>query len=224
MPDYIGRTSAVAPGYRYDKPERPVRPDAWPAVRPVDDHSRWTPRRGLLLRQAGRKRDDLSQPQPQVARRGQRGRGVGPPLYGKEIPIFERFRIGGDRSVRAFEYGSIYPLDGNDQAYFNEQGALLGGDKYLVLNLEAVYYVAGPLKVVFFFDAGNAWLEGQSVNPLKMRMSTGAELRMFLPIFQAPLRFIYGINLDPKVIKGQSGVPLIVEKRSDFQFSIGTTF
>lgn len=146
------------------------------------------------------------------------------PYDGREVPIFERFRIGGDRSVRAFEYGSIYPLNDNDQAYFNEQGALLGGDKYLVLNLEAVYYVAGPLKLVLFFDAGNAWLESQSFNPLEMRTSVGAELRMFLPIFQAPLRFIYGIKLDPKVIRGQTGIPLIVEKGNDFQFSIGTTF
>ena len=138
------------------------------------------------------------------------------PYNGQEIPIFERFRIGGDRSVRGFGYGSIYPLDENDKAYFNEQGALLGGDKYLVINLEAVYYVAGPLKFVLFFDAGNAWLEGQSFNPLKMRMATGAELRMFLPIFQAPLRFIYGVNLDPKIIKGHSGNPIVYEKRSDF--------
>ena len=49
---------------------------------------------------------------------------------------------------------------------------------------------------------------------------------MFLPIFQAPLRFIYGINLSPKVIKGADGLPLTgaQEKSSDFQFSIGTTF
>jgi outer membrane protein insertion porin family len=146
------------------------------------------------------------------------------PYNGQEIPIFERFRIGGDRSVRGFSYGSIYPLDENDQAFFTEQGALLGGDRYMVLNLEAVYYVAGPLKLVLFFDAGNAWLEGQSFNPFKMRASAGAELRMFLPIFQAPLRFIYGINLDPKVIKGVNGNPLLYEKSSDFQFSIGTTF
>jgi len=148
------------------------------------------------------------------------------PYDGKDIPIFERFRIGGDRSVRGFSFGSIYPLDDNDQAFFSEQGALLGGDKYLVLNVEAVYYMAGPLKFVVFFDAGNAWLEGQSFNPLKMRASVGAEIRMFLPIFQAPLRFIYGVNLNPKVIKGSDGEPLLggEEKRSDFQFSIGTTF
>jgi outer membrane protein assembly factor BamA len=40
------------------------------------------------------------------------------------------------------------------------------------------------------------------------------ELRVFLPIFQAPIRFIYGYNLDPWP----------EEDESDFQFSIGTTF
>ena len=46
------------------------------------------------------------------------------------------------------------------------------------------------------------------------RRTTGAEMRVFLPMFQAPIRFIYGINLDP----------YLDEKDSDFQFSIGTTF
>lgn len=222
--DYIGRTSAVAPGYRYDSRNDPFDPTRgrrfgltmtvaggplggdFSYVKPVGN--------ATIYRTLTRKSHVAINVEGGMVR----------PYDGQEIPIFERFRIGGDRSVRAFEYGSIYPLNDNDQAYFNEQGALLGGDKYLVLNLEAVYYVAGPLKFVVFFDAGNAWLEGQSVNPLKMRMSAGAEFRMFLPIFQAPLRFIYGVNLDPKVIKGQGGVPLVVEKRSDFQFSIGTTF
>ncbi len=222
--DYVGRTSAVAPGYRYDSRNDPFDPTRGR-------------RFGLSLMVAGGPLGgDFSYVKPvgnatiyyNVNRKSHLAvnveGGLVRPYDGKTIPIFERFRIGGDRSVRAFQYGSIYPLDDNDQAFFNDQGALLGGDKYLVVNLEAVYYVAGPLKLVLFFDAGNAWLEGQSLNPLKMRASAGAELRMFLPIFQAPLRFIYGINLDPKVIKGQNGTPLLQEKSSDFQFSIGTTF
>ncbi len=222
--DYVGRTSAIAPGYRYDSRNDPFDPTRgrrfalnvtiaggplggdFSFVKPVGN--------GTIYYNLNRK--------SHVAVNVEGGYVV--PYNGQDIPIFERFRIGGDRSVRGFAYGSIYPLDSNDQAYFNEQGALLGGDKYLVLNLEAVYYLVGPLKFVAFFDAGNAWIEGQSFNPLKMRMAAGAELRMFLPIFQAPLRFIYGINLDPKIIKGPNANPILYEKRSDFQFSIGTTF
>jgi outer membrane protein insertion porin family len=224
--DYIGKTSAIAPSYRYDSRNDPFDPTRgkrfnlsttfaggplggdFSFIKPIGNATVYfnTSRKShLALNLEG---------------------GYVHPYNGKDIPIFERFRIGGDRSVRGFKYGSIYPLDDNDQAFFTEAGALLGGDKYLVFNMEAVYYIAGPLKFVLFFDAGNAWLEGQTFNPIKMRASTGAELRMFLPIFQAPLRFIYGINLSPKVIKGADGLPLTggEESSSEFQFSIGTTF
>jgi outer membrane protein insertion porin family len=142
------------------------------------------------------------------------------------IPIFERYRIGGDRSVRGFKYGAIFPLDEDNKAFFDQNGALLGGDRFLVFNLEYVYQLAGPLKLAAFFDAGNTWIEGQTMNPFKMRTSAGLEMRIFLPIFQAPLRFIYGINLQPKVILDRTGQPLAngEESKTDFQFSIGTTF
>src|SRR5207244_7016376 len=74
------------------------------------------------------------------------------PYAGKEIPIFERFRIGGDRSIRGFQFGAIFPIDSGNHGYFNDQGALLGGDKFAVFNLEYVYALAGPLKLAAFFD------------------------------------------------------------------------
>jgi len=84
--------------------------------------------------------------------------------------------------------------------------------------------VAGPLKLALFFDAGNAWLEGQSPTLGSLRTSTGVEMRVLLPIFQAPLRFIYGINLKPKDLKDSAGNVIQTESKTDFQFSIGTTF
>ncbi len=142
------------------------------------------------------------------------------------IPIFERFRIGGDRSVRGFNVGGIFPLTKDNRAFFDANGALLGGNRFVVFNFEYVYQLAGPLKLVAFFDTGNTWIEGQSIDLLHMRRSTGLELRIILPIFQAPLRFIYGINLDPKLLLDQTGAPLPngQESRTNFQFSIGTTF
>jgi outer membrane protein assembly factor BamA len=74
--------------------------------------------------------------------------------------------------------------------------------------------VGGPIKLIFFTDSGNAWFETQGWDLSLYRYSFGAELRIFLPIFQAPLRFIYGVNPQP----------FPDEKGTDFQFSIGTTF
>ena len=52
------------------------------------------------------------------------------------------------------------------------------------------------------------------------------ELRVFLPIFQAPLRFIYAINPNPIQPIDQYGfaLPSLEEKKSGFTFSIGRTF
>ena len=47
-----------------------------------------------------------------------------------------------------------------------------------------------------------------------MRIDYGLELRFYLPVFQAPLRLIYGFIQNPQ--KG--------ENPSNFIFSIGTTF
>jgi outer membrane protein assembly factor BamA len=47
-----------------------------------------------------------------------------------------------------------------------------------------------------------------------MRYSTGAELRIFLPVFQFPLRFIYAIN--PHKMPG--------DHFEGFQFTIGNTY
>ena len=93
-------------------------------------------------------------------------------------------------------------------------GATIGGDRYLQLNLEYQIKLGGPIKLILFFDTGNTWVEEQGWDFANLRASTGAELRVFLPMFQAPLRFIYGVNLDP----------FPDEETNDFTFSIGTTF
>jgi outer membrane protein insertion porin family len=83
-----------------------------------------------------------------------------------------------------------------------------------LFNLEFQYRIGGPVKLVLFTDLGNTYHEDQGWDMSLYRHTAGVEMRIFLPIFQAPIRFIYGINLDP----------FPDEDSSDFQFSIGTTF
>jgi outer membrane protein insertion porin family len=148
------------------------------------------------------------------------------PFSGGDVPIFERFQLGGETSLRGFRTGSVLPLKKNNQVFTDEAGRILGGDKYFVLNLEYVFASVGPAKLLAFTDVGNVYHESQSIDFTRLRTAVGAELRIFLPIFQAPLRFIYSFNLDPRTPIDQFGFPIrnLRERRSGFDFSIGRTF
>ncbi|MBP1619490.1 MAG: bamA 2 [Acidobacteria bacterium] len=136
------------------------------------------------------------------------------PFEESEIPFYDRYRLGGERSLRGFGVYEVVPRTELGRYFLTESGAISGGDRYVQLNLEFQVKVGGPLRFILFTDVGNTYHETQGWDFSLMRYSAGAELRIFLPIFQAPLRFIYGVNLDP----------FPDEEPSDFQFSIGTTF
>jgi outer membrane protein insertion porin family len=131
-----------------------------------------------------------------------------------EIPLYERYRMGGDRSLRGLPYYSVLPRTEEGFYFLTPGGSRKGGDRYWQVNLEYQFLIGGPVRLVAFFDMGNTYVEEQGWEFSLWRRTTGAEMRIFLPIFQAPIRFIYGYNLDPYPD----------EKQSDFQFSIGTTF
>jgi len=148
------------------------------------------------------------------------------PYGGNSVPIFERFQIGGEQSLRGFRAGAVLPLDKNNVVFTDDSGRILGGDKYFVLNLEYVFLSVGPAKLLAFSDIGNVYHESQKIDLTRVRSSVGLEMRIFLPIFQAPLRFIYSWNLHPITPIDQFGFPInsLSEKRSGFNFSIGRTF
>ncbi len=123
--DYIGKTSAIAPGYRYDSRNDPFDPtrgrrfnfSTTIAGGPLGGNFSYIKPVGMATSyfRTGRKSHFAVNMEGGFIRA----------YDGKEIPIFERFRIGGDRSIRGFQYGSIYPLDDDDKAYFTDAGALL---------------------------------------------------------------------------------------------------
>jgi outer membrane protein insertion porin family len=126
------------------------------------------------------------------------------------VPVGERFLVGGEFSVRGFEYGTLGP-------YENIPGQGLrpvGGYKYTVFNTEYVYKVNDPIRLVLFGDIGRAYGYKEDFNVSDLRYSVGAEMRIFLPVFQFPLRFIYAYN--PVKKDG--------DKFTGFQFTVGNTF
>ncbi len=126
---------------------------------------------------------------------------------GHEIPIYERYRLGGIYTVRGLKAYSIGPKD-------PETGEVIGGDTMALFNFEVIIPVASEikLKALLFFDAGNSWNRDDSFRWDDFRTSAGVGLRWVSPV--GPLRLEWGYNLRPK--EG--------EQRSGWEFAVGALF
>jgi outer membrane protein insertion porin family len=142
---------------------------------------------------------------------------------GDEVPIDERFYLGGIRTLRGFksrEVGPrvrrvsnvVDPVTGAVSSGLSDF-EFTGGDKEAFFNFEYTFPLVKDLglKGVLFFDTGNAWGEDEAFFS-EMRYSVGAGIRWFSPM--GPLRLEWGYNLDPKEF----------EQPSQFEFSIGNFF
>jgi outer membrane protein insertion porin family len=72
----------------------------------------------------------------------------------RELPIFEKLFLGGEYSVRGFDLRTIGPMD--------QSGLVLGGNKSLLFNVEQAITIAGPVRLILFYDAGQVRDTGQN--------------------------------------------------------------
>jgi outer membrane protein insertion porin family len=79
--------------------------------------------------------------------------------YGSTIalPIFERLFLGGEYSMRGFDLRSVGPRD-------PATGLVLGGNKSLLFNVEYLISIAGPVRLVLFYDAGQVRAKGENLS------------------------------------------------------------
>jgi len=128
--------------------------------------------------------------------------------YGEtDLPYWEKFYLGGERSIRGYDIYTIGPRD--------EYNRNLGGEKSLVFNAEYIIPVGGPIYAILFHDMGNAYAKGQKFSLNDMYTSTGLELRVFVPALRVPFRLIFSYN-NRKIYVDDSNFA--------FRFAIGTTF
>ncbi len=124
-----------------------------------------------------------------------------------QVPFWERFYLGGERSIRGYGIYSIGPR--------SEQGTNIGGEKSIVFNAEYVMPIGGPLYAVLFYDVGNAYSSYQKISLNDMYSSTGLEMRIYFAALPIPLRLIFAYNnrkIDPE------------DTNLAFRFTLGTTF
>jgi outer membrane protein insertion porin family len=126
----------------------------------------------------------------------------------KELPIFERLFLGGEYSVRGFDIRSIGPQDPNT-------GLVLGGDKSLLFNVEQNINIAGPVRLILFYDAGQVRNKGQSFSWIE-------EAEEFDPDAPRPLEiFDRASNVQLTDPNGSALFPTKLVRRSAFKTSTG---
>jgi len=121
-----------------------------------------------------------------------------------ELPIVERFFLGGRTTVRGYEQDALGPK-GSD-------GNPTGGNVFLMENLEMRISIGKGLGIVLFLDGGNVWQKISDIVLSDMKYTTGLGLRYNTPV--GPLRVDYGHKLDKE--KGESS--------GEVHFSIGHAF
>jgi outer membrane protein insertion porin family len=122
------------------------------------------------------------------------------------LPVQERFYLGGINSIRGFRNFTVGP---KDPATDN----IVGGNKAFFLNHEVLFPLYEPMKLrgLVFFDLGNAFDEGESFK-WSVKRSAGIGLRFISPL--GAIRLDLGFNLARK-----HG-----ERQEVLHFSAGTVF
>lgn len=126
---------------------------------------------------------------------------------GGNLPIFERFYLGGLDSIRGFRWGRVGPRD-------PVTGELIGAEKIIFFNFEYIFPILKDfgLTGVLFFDTGDAYSENENIDLTTFRKSIGAGLRYYSPF--GPLRLEWGYVLDPRP----------GEERGIWEFTMGSFF
>ncbi|OGW38959.1 MAG: outer membrane protein assembly factor BamA [Nitrospirae bacterium RBG_13_39_12] len=125
-------------------------------------------------------------------------------LKTNELPIVERFFLGGRTTVRGYEQDTLGPK-GSD-------GNPTGGNVFLMENLEIRTSLSKSIGIVAFLDGGNVWVKINDFNPGDFKFTTGLGFRYNTPV--GPLRVDYGHKLNKE--KGESS--------GELHFSIGHAF
>jgi outer membrane protein insertion porin family len=122
----------------------------------------------------------------------------------KDLPLFERFYLGGSNSIRSYKSRQISPKD--------DQGERIGGTSEVLANVEYIVPLPFNIRAAAFFDVGNVYGFTQKFDLTDLRMAVGAGLRWLSPF--GPIRVDYGFNPDPRP----------GDKSGAFNFSVGSPF
>jgi outer membrane protein insertion porin family len=200
--------SKIGPSYVYNTVDHPIFPTSGTRYTFSMDFAGiggntnfWNPRaEGIWYKPLGaRRRTSL----------GFRAQGEYISPYGSTIvlPIFEKLFLGGEYSMRGFDLRTVGPRD-------PVTGLVVGGNKSLLFNVEYLITIAGPVRLVLFYDAGQVRERGESFGwkePVTQTTVPGALIAYPGDIYQTSDPFLSGF--DP--------VETVIGERSAFKTSTG---
>lgn len=122
-----------------------------------------------------------------------------------DVPIFDRFFLGGANTLRGFSYRRVSPKD----IYFES----VGGNTYVNATAEYSIPVVERVRAAAFFDIGEVEAGAYSLDLSNLKSDVGIGVRLNLPV--GPLRLDYGYPIQTDRHTGKSG---------KIQFSVGYQF
>ena len=125
------------------------------------------------------------------------------------VPKGQRFFVGGEYSVRGFEYGTLGPTE-----KFGGVEQIAGGYKQVFFNSEYIYRLNDPLRLVFFADGG--WAYGYNDKSILANCVTR---RAPSCAFSCPSSSSRSASSTPSIRLSKPG-----DKFKTFNFTIGNTY
>lgn len=105
-----------------------------------------------------------------------------------EVPLNDRYFLGGARSLRGFKYRDIGPKAIPDEAT-GGRAHPLGGNTLAALSVEYNIPVVKVLRLAAFYDVGNVWADSFDADFGELASSWGVGIRFDIPGF--PIRLDY---------------------------------
>ncbi len=130
---------------------------------------------------------------------------------GDHVTLFNRYFLGGPRSLRGFKYSHVAPDDSLNEPF--------GGNTYWFGSVEYNIPLVDRLRFALFYDIGNVYSSSFSINPNTSRGerlyqdNIGAGFRINIPNL-GPLRLDYGFPITADRNQNKSG---------RFNFDVGFT-
>ena len=128
-----------------------------------------------------------------------------------EVPIYERYFLGGGESLRGFPYRSV-------SSTVNVAGDEIpwGGQSMMIMTTEITHPIYEFIRGAVFCDIGNAWKNSYTYSPSLINMGAGYGLRIKVPYVNAPVK----LDLAYPIMNNVDGL----DKKFRFHFNMGFTW